>query len=1507
MVPWGKLKLYDDDPKYSFEEFCYRIAIGVHGNEEDFTRVDDSGGGDGVEFYLKLPNNDEWGWQSKFFHKPDGRISHKGRKRQIKQSLETSLKHHDNLKKWFLCTPNCFTPRENEWFDNLKNDETLLKDYPHLESLELVHWCESNFNTFLSEPSFAGVKNYFFGDLELDVKWFKTQFLKQISGNEFEPLLHVQTTPEKDIESILIGDSLIKELKFNLENLEKRFSEHNQNRKSNEIDLKPEIYIPTLLEFFANAMNLESSIQDSIIVFNEFITYLESHEFDKARILISDQYWSNLEKNFSEFEKSLTTIYSELNDNKTGELVFSEEDDSKVNIQELIDSAFRNVGYLKDYFFVLKENLRYIYQNEIHLEGKAGMGKTDIVSNLCNKLLNLENPAIFLNGISFNGNLPLNRQILNILDIPSNYSWNNFLEALHIASKVYKTRIPIIIDALNEASDDGKFSRVWEIGLKGLIEEISQYDDLIIITTFRETYKDPIWGDEYPNNIIKIKGFEDDDVTEKAILKYFDYYKIRAKMRNYVKYHFKHPLYLKLFCETKNPSRNEEVFISIGEYSLFEIFNEYLKEINSKICKLLDFRPGSDLVNPRLEKVGEYLFKENSKTIPFEKLFEILDESSSKHIKWTSSNTKAFLDESLLINRDWSNEKKDVFLFTYDLLAGYVIANYILKNNDINTFLNSKKTIKQLFSEKDSHPLHEDINRSLSSLLPMQQGIFIHELSKNQIAVRYGIEAFFEIPVNLVDNKIQNYLSELFDIPENRKWLLKLARHVFNNIQHPLNIDFWNNNLKKLSITERDLTWSEIIRNNLNQIEKEIDQFQKICQFNEITIEGDIKYCNLQAQTLMWYLTTNSNLIRDKSTKVLYWYSHRFPSHFFEILQYSMAINDPYVSERMLAATYGLLMSIHNDLEFMKYYEQFITDLGRFLFDSMFAENAPHSTTHILARDYGMRSIEIVLNDNPDLLTIPEQERIKPPFTDGGIREWGESEDKDKGNYRNGNDPLDSIVHEDLVSLLGSEMNKYKRPPAYLKAESQIRWRLYNLGYSLADFGDMDKSISYLSAIERKNPFLIDNYGRKYAKIAMYELSGYMDDIGTLNFDYKSDYARKYHIDIDPSFPEEIQHLKLIEENFLTECDLPVQEWVKSDYVPDLTHYLKLDNIDDEYGPWILMDSFISQTSEEDTKGTYIYSRGFFVKNGDKEEFIDEQEMSIEYIQPSQNNLYFGEVPWSDLYQESPWQEVELIKERNIQTGIKKQVFLTRDGSPLTFTEEKSFWDDLNKKIDIHFMSTEFEFFWKKSKMSNEFIKHSEEILEKEEIYKLNPEKIDKVLIQINFRTPNSLGTHESNFFDKLQNKGYDLSYIKKEFEQEKIIHEEYEILFPINTIESDLTVDSISAVDNKVFINKQICSEFNLAGQPQSFDLFERDGNKASFITYADSDSLSQRLIYLRKDLLDKYLETHDYSFFWVIWGAMQYYTLKEIDEISRFGSDSKDFMEINHYDPNQIIDHHD
>ena len=1133
MIDWSELKPYKNDQRRSFEELCYQIAKELYGEKGYLISVDDSGGGDGVEFYLTLPNGDQWGWQAKFYH-PEPRLSKSGRKRSIKESLEKACEIHPRLTKWILCTPTDFTPGEQTWFDNTLRQSTPAENM----NVELEHWGDSEFNAWLSESHFSGKYRYFFDKLELDLKWFKTQFKKQMTGvgDKFDSSLHTETRVDANLHALL-GDKvfvhqiteLIEKPKKELSDLEERINDL-KGQISNKIKWEEE----EKSKVIEAAESLQHTLVNTIGQVEQAIEFLNTEKFSEAQTVDWDFVLSQLEKANDIYE----TIGTKSGVSKI-KYVGEPEDERQV-LYETADIIYRPgylIGSLLLYsFHHIRQWCELINWPDLHILGDAGVGKTHIACNICEDRLEAGLPALFIRGILFTSDRPVEEQLLRILDLPPSYSWRDFLKALSAAAEAYHTRIPLIIDGLNESTHNGAFSNVWRLGLKRLVHEISEVRNVVLITTYRTSYSNAIWGDENPRRIIVAEGFDAYDEVEQAVGQYFKAYKITADPTGEPLAQFRHPIYLKIFCETINSDREMEKHIYVGEQMLFDVFDRYLGQCNRMVCDRLGLHAKTTVVQSALNEMAEYLWQHNSRYIPFEELVRIIDGQSRGKLDWLSSKTYAIEGEGLLVYRDWG-DVGEVMHFTYDLLGGYLIAKYLVEqaDDDVKGFLNSEKVRAALFSEDHQtlHPMHEDIVRCLSALLPAATGQFLHELSDNKKAFDLSIRALFEIAPRDINERCINLVTHLFGMPGNQESFFKLAETTVGHPKHPFNASFWSDQLLVLSMAERDLSWSEYIRLDRESFEKRLNRFEETCQRDQELSDIGKERLHLMAEHIMWIFTSTVRPLRDQATRALYWYGRRFPQEFFDLVIKSFSINDPYVPERMLAATYGIAMARQNDFEDASFVNEMLPVYGKKLYENMFKPNAPHSTTHILARDYAKRTINIALIHHPDLLTQDKQKRITLPFTDGGIREWGESEDGNKGAYKDGNAPLHiDFMNYTLGRLIKDRRNYDSQHPEYKRVLANIFWRIYDLGYSLESFGEIDKWIAQENARYGRSADggKTDRYGKKYSWIAFYELAGFRQDNDLLP-DY-DDRLRISDADIDPSFPDDQQPYNLVKEDF---------------------------------------------------------------------------------------------------------------------------------------------------------------------------------------------------------------------------------------------------------------------------------------------------------------------------------------------------------------------------------------
>ena len=1477
MIDWSELKTYENNKYRSFEELCYQIAKGLHGGEGKFTSVDDSGGGDGVEFYLTLPNGEQWGWQAKFYHHPKGRLD-SSRKQSITKSLKKACEVHPNLKKWFLCTTSNFTPKEQEWFDN-----TLPQSIPENMHVELEHWGDSDFNTWLSEPRFRGKLLYFFRKLELDLEWFKTQFDKQMAGvgDKFDPSLHTETRVDAEIHALLGDKAFVQQIAEWIAKFEKELSDLKE--AINKLN-SPIPYIEWNGEEKSKIIAVSESLQDVLIniidKFEENRKLLDKQELTAAQAIDWAAVFGELCEVFDDY--GIVTKESGISQIK----YIGEEENREQTLRKVssfIHGPRSIVARLCDKFFPsVIWKLGLINKSDLNVLGDAGIGKTHIACNICDDRLKNGLPALFVRGSQFRTDQAAEVQLRELLDIPPSYSWHDFLQALSATAEAYRTRIPLIIDGLNESLHNGTFSKIWELGLTGLVQEIKQTKNLVLITTCRSSYKETIWKDatskEYnPKkliwqdkdslNLVYAYGFYTDEVKQEAIDKYFNTYKIKADLTFAPLAQFEHPIYLKIFCETKNRERENEVQVYVGEQTLFEVFDEYLSQCNQAVCECLERHPRTIIVQSALNKMAAYLWQHRSREIPCEELVHIVDGQSREDLVWPSSKTRAIESEGLLVYREWTGVG-EVMHFTYDLLGGYLIAKYLVEQaaDDVHGFLNSEEIVAALFSEDHQtlHPMHEDIVRCLAALLPSATGHFLHEFSDHNKAISLSIRALFEISPDDINEKCINLVTHLFDqYPENRNSFFKLAESTVGHPDHPFNASFWSERLSALSMAERDLSWTEYVRYNRYDFENILERLEETCQNDQDISDYSKKRLLLLAEYILWILTSTVRPLRDKTTRALYWYGRRFPQEFFDLALKSFTINDPYVSERMLAATYGIAMARQNDFDDTSFVDEMLPKYAKQLYESMFKPNAPHATTHILARDYAKRTIDIALIHQPNLLTDEEKLRIKPPYTDGGIRVWQESEEKNKNEYQDKHAPLHLDFRNYTLGQLVKDRGPYDfQHPEYKRVVANIFWRIYDLGFSLENFGKIDKWISeenWNRGRYNEDPRKIDRYGKKYSWIAFYELAGFRRD-KDLFPDYYDD-MRVLNADIDPSFPDEQREYKLVTEDFLGDREVSAEEWIAKTSPPDLTRYLKVDHLCGEQGPWVLLKGYMSQKDDQANRDMFAFWHGLIIKSEEVEEMVEilkKQEKidrSTLPFCPEDHYTYAGEIPWCDTYQENSWTEVSL-KKGTVLVPEEQRIIL-RDGDPVPDEELQSFLDSIVDMIETDDPFDELLDFYNRNSITN--------------------------LIDTRIWETIKSQWHKRDF--ELKTKTVNVEHPE---------YQEFEMLVPVR--ENSWTDSQSAAVPgrNVTIPSKQIAETFSLCGQPQSFDLFEKDGRCASMTFRCGEEwGNTQDFAYLRQDLLESYLEKIGGELIWVIWGNRRLVSENPDDPYENF-QDVKTYHEI-------------
>ncbi|MBU0508293.1 hypothetical protein KKH27_05605, partial [bacterium] len=1103
----------------------------------------------GVEFHIKLtepcPLGDppRWfGWQCKYHRRTQSGDLTAASRHDIESSLRTTEKILLGITDWILWTPYTLSKKDQDWF------------YALPTPMRLTLWAEEELDTYLCGDGLL-LRNTYFEELIVTPCNLEEQHrvaVQPIRERWFEPV-HQSVDAERTIRRMLgepgswdklvaIGERLTKAVEVISRSLG---------------DTAPELE-KAIMPFVAAC----SAFADTLLRFHEILAHGDldviQQKLGERKTLIGADVRST--------PRRLRTSNLPIALDATNAL-----DDMRI-AQELLNEAEDLLGV-----------------GLVALLADAGGGKTQIAAQLTAPQEG--RPAgILLHGRDLHRGQTLDDLVhhFSINGNPLN-SMERLLASLDAVGKRAGCRLPVLIDGLNEAENP----KDWKPALAKLNEIVKGSPNVLIVCTLRtgerrrEAQK---WGQDpqandresfavmsLPDGVRRLQseGFGGD--VDDAIEKYFSHFKINAGDAEIPVELLQHPLTLRIFCQVTNPTRESEVKIDYFPASLSPLFEKYVFNACQRISQLSNLSHSYNIadVDSAVYKLGVELWRGKQREIS-EASFRVAVSDTAR--PWDSSIVNLLAQEGIIFRNPGGEPGEYAITPTYDALGGYIIANALLaKHAGDMTFewLKEPEAIAS-FAGEESHELAFDIFTSLVALAPRH--MHGRQLWKEMpdplrhAALRFttGLEAEY-----LDQDTVAALLALFSEKPKERSRLFSRLQGIRGAANHPLNAEFLDTALRSMPVSERDLSWTEWIRGTRSE------------RFNDLlAIELRWKEClatrmpsdRLRAKWVMWLLTSTDRELRDVATRALYWFGRGDPIALFEESLRSLEINDPYVPERMLAASYGIAMALHVDLQDNSFAKTTLLKYARSLYEAVFAEGAPFSTTHLLLREYATGTVELAILHNPSLFTPGEIKRSKPPFSDGGVREWGESE-----NSKDELHSLDSPFRMDfenytLGSLVPGRGNYNYKHEGYRKIRAQVLWRVEQLGWSSKLFNTEDSSIENKQHWPRtgSDAKKIDRYGKKYSWIAYFEMSGLLRDRVTLE-DWRE---RTSSVDIDPSFPERVTKDHPIQEDFLGDPEMKMKEWIASGPLPDVNPYLRLAKVQKVEGPWIALDGFVVQQDE---------------------------------------------------------------------------------------------------------------------------------------------------------------------------------------------------------------------------------------------------------------------------------------------------------------------------------------
>lgn len=1131
-MDWRNIRSLNGSQANGFEELCTQLARSEIPQNAKFTR---KGSPDaGIECFCVLSDGSEWGWQAKYFD-TIGRSQWS----QVDKSVRAALEKHPALSRYFICVPldrpDARVGGRISALQAWENHVEAWKAYAREQGREVdfVWWGSSELIEQLNKTEHIGRLWFWFEKRVFDNGWFQSRLDEALisAGPRYTPEIHFELPIAQDLNGFGRADSFINNIKTNA----KRIREEFQNLNYSHNNQKDSVY-NSLIDKLEEAVEivLQSLAQLSCDPSGELPIQIISEQICKAEQCNADLY-----EFFSQQSREYYDAYPQ----------HQEDRESTMGYSDPFSSSHFHVNQLSDalnYTQKIMDHADKIVNSQLMiLSGNAGTGKTHLLCDFAKKRIDAGAPTILLMGqrfLSVEHPWQQARQQLDLADT----SIEQFVGALEAAAQVAGRRALVIVDALNE----GQGRTIWPPHLAALLAPLQASPWTAIIVSVRSSYESLVIPEEIRSEAVRIvhEGFEDHEYDATHI--FFSYYNLAFPSTPILQPEFKNPLFLKIICE--GLSKAGEQSLPRGLHGITAIFKFYIDSVNQRLARELEYDPRDHLIEDALKKVADHLIRDRKLFLPRNSAKAAVN-SVLPGRNYEKSLYCAMISENILIEEmPWQgsqeeDSQKEFVRLSYEKFTDHVVADALLTNHlDLNTpqeafrpggglaFINGPSYVPSGWIEALCIQVPEKTaGQELVSLVPDPCKVWNLRAAFLQSIVWRSLNAF--------SNETFNILSKLLQTRYNHDDVLDIILTVTTLEEHPYNAKFLDRYLlRQYSMPDRDAWWS-IYLHRVWDTKSAVDRLVAWA----FTIQPDTKLedsvAELSGITLIWTLTTSNRFLRDKATKSLVCLLTGRPKVLERLIEHFADIDDPYISERIYAVAYGVVMRT-NDLNQLEI-------LATKVYKMVFASGSPPA--HILLRDYARGVVEralylgIRINVDKRLICppyktkcpeMPSEEMIKSYLKPiDFINQESVSYSRIKyslGNHgdfaryiigtnnSSGSNWLTISPEKSLQALpkINSSLNQSNSN--YLKLSSIQRYifkRVFDLGWRSERFDEFDSHIIYNRKVST------ERIGKKYQWIAYHEILAYIAD----NYQYFHRYNddRKYNgpwqipycRDIDPS------------------------------------------------------------------------------------------------------------------------------------------------------------------------------------------------------------------------------------------------------------------------------------------------------------------------------------------------------------------------------------------------------
>ena len=952
ILDWKAIRPLNGSRAEGFQELCVQLARSESPVNAEFIPkgIPDAG----VECFCVLKEGSEWGWQAKYFD-----TLGQSQWSQIDRSVKKALDKHPALQRYFVCVPM------NRPDARIEGQKSALRRWnEHLQkwtawaierdmNVEFVWWGSSELLDFLSRPEHIGRVYFWFGILGFDQSWFQDRLKEAVdaAGPRYTPEIHVDLPIAQELDAfgrtVASFDrikSLAREVRRELRSL--------SSPKAGDDDSHTQFHweelcqaVRGVVKGFADlGFTPEGVIQYDCIV-------------DKV---------AEAESKADEVQASLADLACEYQSR-------SPDNEEEPRYRQ---NPFRDWGYrihqLQSTLHEVRSSLdqanTLANASLMVLKGEAGTGKTHLLCDLAQRRVDVGSPTILLMGQRFLGSDEPWSQALQHLDM-RDATVEEFVGALEAAAQAANCRAVVMIDALNEC----RGLEIWPVHLSAFLARLEKSKWIGVVLAVRSTYEQFVIPQDVRDRAVDIThhGFIGEEYN--ATQSFFSYYELEFPSTPILQPEYRNPLFLKTIC--KGLWSKGERRLPRGFHGITTVFSLYLGAINEQLSKSLNYNEKDNLVQSALDSVARQIIEKETRWLPRKEVEEVVNERLPLR-EFTNSLYRGLIDEGVLVEiMDWtaSDSTEEVVFIAYDRFADQIITDHLLrthldKSNPEAAFAEGgplaflygegKYDLLGLL-EAMSIQVPEWTGRELLRIAPKVIDDPDIGLAFLQSIVWRRLDAFSE------DTHV--VLNAFFDNKTHLTETLDSLLTVSTIPGHPFNADRLDHALRRHTMPDRDTWWSIYLHQAVGSggtVDRLLDWAGTLQPDHDL----EEQVLDLSATSLAWMLTTPNRFLRDRATKALVsLLTDQHDSVVRLVVRFS-DVDDLYVTERIYAVAYGVIMRSH-DLEGAG-------KVASAVYENVFASGRPPA--HIMLRDYALGVIERAVYLGSEV--VIEEELIRPPY-----------------------------------------------------------------------------------------------------------------------------------------------------------------------------------------------------------------------------------------------------------------------------------------------------------------------------------------------------------------------------------------------------------------------------------------------------------------------------------------------------------------------------------------------